>query len=293
MTHTPDVDFGAHADDLHHGARLWSTVDEQIASELPLPTTDGIVIADVGCGTGRMTLLLAARVAASDGRVLAVDREAVLLDRVRVQARAAGLAHVVTTVQADLADLPAALPEPVHLTWAGHVVHHVGDQAAAVAALAAGLAPGGRLAIAEGGLQPRCLPWDVGVGRPGLEARLEVAHDAWFAAMRTDLPGSVREPRGWSALLHAAGLVQVTSRAWLLHRPAPLTESQRDVVLSRLAGQVQRADRWLPGDDRSAWQHLLDRDDPAWLGRRDDLYFLAAETVHLAVKATRAANPGG
>jgi ubiquinone/menaquinone biosynthesis C-methylase UbiE len=279
--HTPDVDFAAHADDMEHSARLRSAVTAQIAAELPLPPDgDGAVVADIGCGTGDMALLLAERVRHTRGRVLAVDREAVLLDRVRQRAEAAGLAGVVHTVRADLVDLPGALPEPVQLLWAGRVVHHVGDQAAAVAALVGALAPGGVLALGESGLQPHCLPWDVGVGRPGIEDRMLAAHDEWFAAMRADLPGSVRDPRGWPAMLRAAGLVDVTARSWLLDRPAPLSAADRDAVLDRLAGWVERADRWLDPDDRASWQRLLDPEDPAWLGHRDDLFMLAAETVH-------------
>src|SRR5215207_1483183 len=161
--------------------------------------------------TWDMALLLARRVRTGGGRVLAIDREAVLLDRVRKRAQAAGLADVVQTVRADLAGLRYAVPEPVALAWAGHVVHHAGDQAAGVAALADVLAPGGVLALAEGGLQPRSLPWDVGVGRPGIEGRLLAAHEEWFAAMRAGLPGAVRDPRGWPAMLRAAGLVDVTA----------------------------------------------------------------------------------
>jgi SAM-dependent methyltransferase len=277
--HTPDVDFGAHADDMERSARLRSAVNAQIAAELPLPP-DGAVAADVGCGVGDMALLLAERVRHTRGRVLAADREAVLLDRVRERAAAAGLVGVVHTVRADLAELPGALPEPVHLLWAGHVVHHVGDQAAAVAALAGVLAPGGVLALGERGLLPQSLPWDVGVGRPGIEIRMFAAHNEWFAAMRADLPGSVRDPRGWPVMLRAAGLVDVTARSWLLDRPAPLSAADRNAVLDRLANWVEWADRWLDPDDRASWQRLLDREDPAWLGHRDDLFMLAAETVH-------------
>lgn len=282
--HTPDIDFAAHAHDLEQHAGLWSTVDIQIAAELPLPAPDhggamvAPVIADIGCGTGDMSLLFAERVHGMGGRVLAVDREPVLLERVRERAEAAGLSHAVRLVQAEL---PAALPEPVHLAWAGHVVHHVGDQAAAVSALAGALAPGGVLAIGEGDLPPHCLPWDVGVGRPGLEDRLDAASGEWFAAMRASLPGSVRDPRGWTAMLRAAGLVDVATRGWLLHLPAPLSDADRDAVLGRLIHGVELADRWLDQDDRSAWRRLLDPADSAWLGHRDDLAVFGVAAVHL------------
>lgn len=286
--HTKDIDFGAHADHLESSGNMWSSVVATIAAELPLPSggdrADGPVVADVGCGTGEMSLLLAARVEPA-GRVYAVDREDTLLDRVRQRAGAAGLGDRITTVNGDLTGLAGVLPEPADLVWAGHVLHHAGDQAAALAKLVAALAPGGVLAVAEGGLPPRYLPWEVGVGRPGLEARLEAAHDGWFGAMRAGLPGTVGDPRGWSALLAGAGLVEVTARGYLLHRPPPLDPDRRAAIAAGLAGKVERSEPWLDGEDLAAWRRLLDRDDPAWLGNRDDLDIRAMDTVYLGRRA--------
>ncbi|HEY0641490.1 MAG TPA: methyltransferase domain-containing protein [Pseudonocardiaceae bacterium] len=272
--HTPDIDFAAHAEELVRGGRVRSEVTARIAAELPLPPH--AVAADVGCGAGEMTLLLAGRGAT----VYAVDREDALLRL--VGDRAAELGHgAVRTVRAELADLPGVLPEPVDLVWAGHVVHHAGDQAAAVAGLAAALRPGGLLAVAEGGMPARSLPADVGVGEHGLEGRLDVAHDRWFAAMRAGLPGSVRETRGWPELLRAAGLVDVTMRAYLLQRPSPLADADREFVLHRLAGRVERAADRLDAADADAWGRLLDPADAAWLGHRRDLELLSVEAVYV------------
>jgi SAM-dependent methyltransferase len=287
-THTPDVDFGTHAHDLEQGDLLRSSVTAQVAEWLPVPA--GATVADVGCGTGEMTLRLADRVGPG-GRVLAVDRETVLLERVGQRAAAAGLGDRVTTVPAAIDDLPGALPGPVALVWAGHVVHHAGDQAAAVGRLSAALAPGGVLAVAEGAPPPRRLPWDVGVGRPGIETRLEAALGEWFAAMRADLPGSVRDPRGWSSLLRAAGLDGVTSRGWLLHLPAPLSGPRLAAVLQGLAGRVERARPWLAEDDLAAWERLLDENGPDWLGGRDDIELISTEVVYTGVRNPVAA-PG-
>ena len=272
--HTPDIDFAEHAHHLEDSAALWAAVNARIVDHLPVPP--GAVVADVGCGAGDMTLRLAARGA----RVLAVDREQVLLDLVSRRAEHAGVADTVRTVRADLADLPGALPEPVHLAWAGHVVHHAGDQVAALTALAGALLPGGTLAVAEGGLTPRCLPWDVGVGAPGIEARLDVANERWFASMRESLPGWVRDPGGWPRMLRAAGLMDVTATGWLLHRPAPLSGADRNILLPGLVSKVERARPWLEPDDAASWARLLDEADPAWLGHRDDLDLVAVEMVH-------------
>jgi SAM-dependent methyltransferase len=274
----PDVDFGTHAHELEGGDLLRFPVTAQIARELPVP--GGAVVADVGCGTGGMTLLLAERVGPG-GRVFAVDREPVLLQRVRERAEAAGLADRVTTVPATIDELPGVLPEPSALVWASHVVHHSGDQTAALRALAAALAPGGMLAVAEGSPPPRRLPWDVGVGRPGIEMRLQAAIAEWFAAMRAGLPGSVRDPRGWPAMLRDAGLSDVTARGWLLHLPAPLSKERLAVVLNALAGHVERARPWLAEDDLASWERLLDEGGSDWLGRRDDVEMVAVEMVYL------------
>lgn len=277
-SHTPDVDFGEHANELEQGDLLWSPVTAEVAEELPVPA--GAAVADVGCGTGEMTMRLAARVGPG-GRVFAVDREPVLLRRVRERAEAAGLGDRVLTVRAGIDELPEALPEPVALVWAGHVVHHVGDQVAGLRRLAAALAPGGTLAVAEGAPPPKRLPWDVGIGRPGIEQRLEAAVGDWFASMRAGLPGSVRDGRGWPALLRDAGLVDVTARGWLLHLPAPLSASMRGVVLHALGGRVERVGESLAEDDVATWERLLDEDGPDWLGHRDDIELVAVEIVHL------------
>lgn len=273
--HVDDIDFGEHIQHLEYGVQLWSEVSELVMAELPVPPD--AVVADIGSGAGEQTVALARRAA----RVYAVDRESVLLDLVRSRAERAGVSDVVRTVETDLADLPGALPEPVHLAWAGHVVHHAGDQVAALGRVVAALLPGGVLAVAEGGRALHGLPWDAGVGDPGLETRLSVAHDRWFASMRASLPGAVREPRGWSAMLRAAGLEAVTSRGWLLHLPAPLGHGELAAVLHWLVGRVERATPWLDAADLAAWRRLLDADDPAWLGHRDDLEVTAVETVHL------------
>jgi len=276
-SHTPDVDFGAKAHDLEQGDLLRAPVTGQVADQLPVPA--GASVADIGCGTGEMVLRLAQRVGPR-GRVFAVDREPNLLRRVRERAEAAGFADRVVPVQSTIAELSSALPAPVTLVWAGNVVHHCGDQAEAIGNLAGLLAPGGTLAIAEGAPAPKRLPWDVGVGRPGLEARLEAALAEWFTAMRAGLPGSVRDPRGWPAMLRAAGLADVTAQGWLLHLPAPLSEAQRHAVLEGLAGRVERATPWLGAQDQASWRRLLDPASPDWLGLRDDLELIAVEVVY-------------
>src|SRR5690242_10582545 len=119
--------------------------------------------------------------------------------------------HTVGLVRCELASmddgaepLRRAIDAPADLIWASASVHHAADQQAAVDALASLLAPGGRLALAEGGLPARMLPWDLGLGEPGLELRLDAVQDRWFAAMRAGIPGSVPMPYGWTEALQRA-----------------------------------------------------------------------------------------
>ncbi|MBA2576057.1 MAG: class I SAM-dependent methyltransferase [Euzebyaceae bacterium] len=170
-------------------------------------------VADIGCGPGAMTLALLAR--SPDAQVDAVDGEPMMLDAARRCLTAAGLDAQVEFRLGDLDSLELA-EAAYDLVWVGSVVHHLPDQQSGVDRLAALLRPGGRLALGEGGLPLRCLPYDLGIGRPGLEARLSAAQAAWFNALRAAMPGAVRAPAGWTTLLGSAGLVApVTGRSCL------------------------------------------------------------------------------
>ncbi|HEY8471705.1 MAG TPA: methyltransferase [Natronosporangium sp.] len=283
------VDWAEKATELVAAAQDEQAWYESLAEWL-LHAGDRVAV-DVGCGGGGMTLALAAALG-DRGQVVAVDGEPALLAAVRsaVAARAGEPLAPVVTVPADLAEgvatIRAALPGPADLIWASASVHHVGDQQAAVDALASLLGPGGRLALAEGGLPSRYLPWDLGVGEPGLEVRLEAANDQWFARMRAELPGSVRMPYGWPEALRRAGLVSVTTRTTLRESPAPLPEPERHRLAERFTRWVGRlrGTGLLSDADLAAWDRLLDPADPAWLGRRTDVFRLSARSIHLGTK---------
>jgi len=49
------------------------------------------------------------------------------------------------------------------------------------------------------------LPFDVGLGDPGLKGRLGVVHAQSFANWRVSLPDGVAYPYGWSHMLREAG----------------------------------------------------------------------------------------
>ncbi len=258
-----------------------------VAREIVWPT-DRLAL-DVGCGGGGMALALAEALSAG-ASVVGIDGDAAVLDAARAHLAEAGpIGQRVQLVQASLDDGLARVTggKPVDLVWASSSVHHLGDQQAAVSSLVGLLALGGRLALAEGGLAPSYLPWDVGVGDPGLENRLTAAGNQWFARMRGALPGSVRMPYGWPEAMRRAGLSDVRTRTVLLERPAPLEAAERSYVTHLLRTHVDRlADTdLLSAADLAAWARLLDPADDAWLGGRADVHMLSARSVHVGVRS--------
>lgn len=159
-------------------------------------------------------------------------------------------------------------------------MHHLPDQQRGVERLAALVNPGGRLAMVEGGLEQRSLPWDVGVGEPGLQERMSAARGEWFRRMRADMEGSVRLPVGWNRALADAGLTDVGSFSYLVDHPAPPSELVREAVLRWLSAMREMAGEWLSEADRHTVDQLLDPAGPHHVGRRDDVFVLTAHTVH-------------
>lgn len=250
---------------------------------------DRPVAVDVGSGGGGMSAALALALGKrGGGTVLLADAVPELLtgaaEHVTATVAAAGLGDSVTvaTRLGDAADaefvrgLPAA-----DLLWAARVVHHLPDQQAAIDELAGVLAPGAWLALAEGGLDSRCLPWDLGIGEPGLGARLTAARETWFHHMRAEMPGVVRMPYGWNQALTAAGLTDVSSFSYLSDHPAPAPPAVRETVVHWLNWMGGRPEVELTEADRDMVRRLLDPADPAYVMTRDDVYHLGASTVHL------------
>lgn len=100
---------------------------------------------DAGCGTGRVTRLLAERV--PRGRVIGVDASRAMVDE--AAARLADLAPRVSVQQADLLELE--LEEPVDLIVSTATFHWILDHDALFRRLLAALRPGGRLVAQCGG----------------------------------------------------------------------------------------------------------------------------------------------
>jgi SAM-dependent methyltransferase len=265
---------------MEQGAALHSPLYEQAARWLGevMPRRPARVL-DVGSGPGVGCCVLAH--AFPDAEVVAVDGTPALLERTLARAERQGVAG---RVRAHIADLPDGLDalEPADLIWISQVLHHLGDQLAAVDRLRRLLRPGGLIAVAEGGLPTRFLPRDIGVGRPGLHARLDAAAEDWFIRMRAALPGARETVEDWPGLLAAGGLTPVASRTFLLDLPAPLGAEGRDYLHRDLARQRDTYGDSLAPDDLATLDRLLDPADEAGLLRRPDVYLLTAKTVHTA-----------
>jgi trans-aconitate 2-methyltransferase len=96
-------------------------------------------VLDAGCGTGRVTEVLAQRV--PDGTVIAVDGSAAMVEETRRRG--------ITAFEADLAEL--TLDEPVDAILSTATFHWIPDHERLFTRLHAALRPGGRLAAQCGG----------------------------------------------------------------------------------------------------------------------------------------------
>ncbi|GLZ78723.1 hypothetical protein Afil01_35300 [Actinorhabdospora filicis] len=266
------IDWAAEAARLLESAQANADFYDEAAALVLTP--DDTLVVDFACGGAGMAHAM--RTASGPGtRVVAVDKEAGTFAEA-----AAHLPDVefATGLFEDGAEkLLAAIGGPADLIWCAHSVHHAQDGQAAVDTLASLLKPGGRLVLVEGGLSPRYLPYDLGVGRPGLEEGLAVAKYRRMAG----IDHHVRMRYGWPVALRHAGLTEVTSRTILTDKPAPLSEVDLARVLGTLIRQVDWNREFLPPEDVEVWDRLLNADDELWLGNRADVYNLDARTLHL------------
>lgn len=277
--HDDDLDWKELAPQLERGAEVTSSWTDQAIAWLRERPAAVRRILDIGSGPGVTTCQLAQGFPYAD--VLAVDGEPALLARVTDRATRLGLAPRVRTHEADLAtDLTSA--GKADIIWTSHVLHHLGDQRAAVARLAALLEPGGVLAIAEGGLPNRFLPRELGFGRPALESRLDAVQEAWFTEMRESLPDTVAEPDDWPAMLTAAGLHSPATRTFLAEVPAPVDAKAREYIIRAFTRTHDLLSDHLDETDRESLAHLLDPNAEDGLHHRQDIHVLTARTLHTA-----------
>jgi len=191
-----------------------------------LPLAGDETVLDAGCGSGRVTEALLARL--PRGRVLAADAAPSML--VEARRRLARFGHRVSFVECDLAR-PLPLDGPVDAVFSTATFHWVPDHDALFANLAAVLRPGGRL-VAQCG----------GAGNVASVRRAVVElGQAWAGPWTFATPGET------TARLRAAGFVDV--EAWLHEEPTvlepgpPLETFLATVILRSHLARMPEADR--------------------------------------------------
>jgi trans-aconitate 2-methyltransferase len=190
-------------------------------------------VLDAGCGSGRVTEMLAERL--PDGRVVALDGSTAMIAEAR--RRLARFGERVEFVVADLG-LPLPIDRPVDAILSTATFHWVPDHDALFRNLAAVVRPGGRL-VAQCG----------GVGNiASIRAVLAGISDGWLGPAHYESAETTR------ARLETAGFVDV--QTWL--QPEPTTFEPGEPFETYLATVVLGAHlQRLPGAERAAFVHLV------------------------------------
>lgn len=132
-----------------HGVTSFDRIDVDALTDL-LPVQPGWAAADLGCGPGDYSLLLAELVG-PDGRVVALDRWAEGVDRVNRRAAEAGLTNL-TALVVDLTEplpMEAASCDLVLLSTVTHGLAAAGETGVVLAEIGRILKPGRTLAVIE------------------------------------------------------------------------------------------------------------------------------------------------
>nr|MBN2277238.1 class I SAM-dependent methyltransferase [candidate division Zixibacteria bacterium] len=101
-------------------------------------------IADIGCGTGISTILLAKEL---DAKITAVDFLQEFLDELQIRAENNGVAEQITTLNCSMDALPFS-DEEFDVIWSEGAIYNMGFEAG-VAAWRRFLKPGGKLVVSE------------------------------------------------------------------------------------------------------------------------------------------------
>lgn len=151
----------------------------------------GMVVLEPGCGMGYFSLPIAKMVGPT-GRVLCVDLQPKMLERLAERARRAGLRERLDLVACQPGDLGVAdWQGRVDLAVAIHMLHEVPDQAALLRELFDALRPGGGILIREPAGH---------VSRVQFEATIATAVQVGFSPVSPERSGRV-----WTAVLRKDG----------------------------------------------------------------------------------------
>ena len=234
-------------------------------------------VLDIGCGPGVASCCLAQRFGAAS--VLAVDGSAAMLERAAARAERSGLGQRVET---RLVELPTGLETlgRANVAWASMVIHHVGDEAAALRQIRRLLEPDGLLAVLEWADPMRVLPEEADLGRPGIWERLDAAWAAWFADMRASLPGATISA-GYPEMLEQAGFELLEDELLTLALGPPLDDPARRFAHQHLVRAREVLAPYADAADVDALHVLIDEDSDRSITRRDDVELRASRHLYV------------
>jgi trans-aconitate 2-methyltransferase len=200
-----------------------------VLDRLPLNGDERVL--DAGCGTGRVTELLAARL--PRGRVVALDGSPAMIEAARE--RLAPFGERIDYVVADLGE-PLPIEGAVDAVLSTATFHWVPDHDALFANLAAVLRPGGWL-VAQCG----------GVGNiESVKRVLATIGDGWIG------PAHFETPMATVGRLDTAGFVDV--ECWLTYEPTRFEPGEPLETFLRTAILGPNLER-LPAADHAAFVH--------------------------------------
>lgn len=252
---------------------FWEPLDRQMIAALPIRKGDRLL--DAGCGRGDHLWLLAERTTGRE-RVAALDRSSEALAKARARFAGSKFESRVTFHESTILDMPFADAE-FDLVWISHVLHAQPDIVGTLRRLRSAIRRGGAIAVREDRSTAFLLPYDVGIGEPGLEARLTAAFVKWFVEDRLQRG---RYPHGWTQALSDAGFARTRVQSFLHQVSPPFSKHQQDYLHEFLA----RKRDWphVSDDDRQTLETLTNRKSPAYFLNRTDLHFTSVSTVYLA-----------
>ena len=224
--------------------------------------TEGPVV-ELGVGNGRIAIE-----AARQGKaIIGVDSSAEMLKLCRERAEAAGVAHLLTLIQADFRDF--ALPEPAQLIaipfhTIGHLVT-LDDKRAGLRHIYGQLAPGGRLIFDHFIFDPEAARRYQGVGLRGEYTDAATGHDLLlWVTVRHDFEAQTIRIIAWTDELDDDGVV--LQRKYRRLSFSWLDPQQTRALLEETGFQIEA----LYGDfDRCPFAE--DSPEQVWVARRPNV----------------------
>ena len=248
--------------------------DQSMISWLALPDDEKVL--DAGCGRGQHLQLFSEYVAA--GAVTGVDINESRISDIQARIGRGELRGNIQAVAADAASLPMQ-DGLFGCVWSSHTMHILPDPVAGVRELARLCKIGGRVVVREDRLLDRLLPFDVGLGKPGVEERAVAAFADWYIGDRQQRG---KLPIGWLEVLRQAGLHNVLAKSFLFERQPPFTEEEIAYLRDRkIRGLIRDS---LNEEDKRTLETLADEQSPAYAFDRNDLHFVSVATVYVGWK---------